>query len=326
MYANIRITLKKVRDSLKEKVVVIVGPTAVGKTDLSIKIAKRFQGEIISGDSMQVYQGMDIGTAKVTEQERQGIPHHMIDILSPEQDFSVANFQTLVQHEIQAIAARKHLPIIAGGTGLYIQAVLYDYQFSDQQRSSAYEQAIEREIQQKGLDHVYHRLKRVDPLQAEKIHPNNKRRVIRALEVYDRTGRTMTDYQAKQTHESAYDFYIIGLNMDRELLYQRIDQRVDQMIEQGLLHEVTNLYQQGYADTQAMRGIGYKEFLPYLRREHSLEEAIATLKQNSRRFAKRQYTWFNNKMPVHWYTITPETSDIAFQKILTDIEGFYSFA
>ncbi|GAB2548374.1 tRNA (adenosine(37)-N6)-dimethylallyltransferase MiaA [Gracilibacillus alcaliphilus] len=310
---------------MKEKLLVIVGPTAVGKTALSIEIAKKFHGEIISGDSMQVYQGMNIGTAKITEQEKEGIPHHMLDILDPAQPFSVADFQTLVQQYIQEIAIRGRQPIIAGGTGLYIQSVLYDYQFADSRRSAAYQQKIEQELEQNGLEYVYNRLKRVDPVQAEKIHPNNIRRLVRALEVYDRTGLTMTEYQARQSAEARYDFHIIGLQMERELLYQRINQRVDLMIENGLIEEVAQLLQKGYEGTQAMRGIGYKEIIPYVKGEQSLEEAVDTLKRNSRRFAKRQYTWFNNKMPVHWYEITPETSTVVFQNILTDLEGFYSF-
>ncbi len=308
---------------MKEKLVVIVGPTAVGKTALSIEIAKKFNGEVISGDSMQIYRGLDIGTAKVTEAEKEGIPHYMIDILDPTESFSVADFQQRVQDNIDTIQHKNKLPIIAGGTGLYIQSVLYDYQFAVSERSGEYHKQIESEIEREGIDSVYQRLNRVDPLQAEKIHPNNHRRLIRALEVYDRTGMTMTEYQQKQQEESRFDFRIVGLQMDRELLYERINKRVDQMVEAGLIVEVKRLYQNGLENTQAMRGIGYKEILPYLKGEQSLEEAIDTLKRNSRRFAKRQYTWFKNKMPVDWYSITLETKNQVFQNILTDLEGFY---
>ncbi|QGH34616.1 tRNA (adenosine(37)-N6)-dimethylallyltransferase MiaA [Gracilibacillus salitolerans] len=308
---------------MKEKLVVIVGPTAVGKTALSIEIAKKFNGEVISGDSMQIYRGLDIGTAKVTEAEKEGILHYMIDILDPTESFSVADFQQRVQDNIDTIQHKNKLPIIAGGTGLYIQSVLYDYQFAVSERSGEYHKQIESEIEREGIDSVYQRLNRVDPLQAEKIHPNNHRRLIRALEVYDRTGMTMTEYQQKQQEESRFDFRIVGLQMDRELLYERINKRVDQMVEAGLIVEVKRLYQNGLENTQAMRGIGYKEILPYLKGEQSLEEAIDTLKRNSRRFAKRQYTWFKNKMPVDWYSITLETKNQVFQNILTDLEGFY---
>ncbi|SHN17181.1 tRNA (adenosine(37)-N6)-dimethylallyltransferase MiaA [Gracilibacillus kekensis] len=308
---------------MKEKLVVIVGPTAVGKTALSIKVAQAFDGEVISGDSMQVYQGLDIGTAKVTDEEKTGIPHYMIDILDPAQSFSVADFQKRVNQNIKTIAAKDKNPIIAGGTGLYIQSVLYNYQFSDSKRSNQYQQNIEEEIEQNGIEQVYHRLKSVDPQQAGKIHPNNHRRVIRALEVYDRTGITMTDYQKTQQMESNYDFRIIGLEMDRKLLYDRINERVDKMIENGLIDEVNHFYQRGLENAQAMRGIGYKEIIPYLKGEQSLEVVVDLLKRNSRRFAKRQYTWFKNKMPVEWYPITVETKDQVFQTILSDLEGFY---
>ncbi|MGN8646913.1 tRNA (adenosine(37)-N6)-dimethylallyltransferase MiaA [Gracilibacillus sp. HCP3S3_G5_1] len=308
---------------MNEKLVVIVGPTAVGKTALSIEVAKRLNGEVISGDSMQIYRGLDIGTAKVTEAEKSGVPHYMIDILDPTETFSVADFQKQVQENIKIIQQKNKLPIIAGGTGLYIQSVLYDYQFASNERSSKYHEQIEAQIDREGIESVYQRLREVDPLQAEKIHPNNRRRLIRALEVYDRTGMTMTEYQQKQQAESRYDFRIIGLEMERSLLYERINKRVDQMIELGLIEEVRRLYHAGLENTQAMRGIGYKEILSYLKGEVSLEEATETLKRNSRRFAKRQYTWFKNKMPVNWYPVTVETKNQVFQNILADLEGFY---
>ncbi|PWU68797.1 tRNA (adenosine(37)-N6)-dimethylallyltransferase MiaA [Gracilibacillus dipsosauri] len=306
---------------MKQKIIVVVGPTAVGKTALSIKVAKEFNGEIISGDSMQVYREMDIGTAKVTEQEMAGIPHHLIDILDPADSFSVADFQKRVRESIREIAARNKTVIIAGGTGLYIQSVLYDYQFAEEERNAIYQQRIESEIETKGIEAVYERLKQIDPEQAEKIHPNNKRRLIRALEVYDRTGKTMTEYQQDQ-NEMLYDAYIVGLDMDRAVLYDRINARVDQMVEDGLLEEVKKLLDNGYEHTQSMRGIGYKELIPYYKGEISLEGALDLLKRNSRRFAKRQYTWFKNKMPVQWYSILPETKEKVFRIILSDLEGF----
>ncbi|WP_369403418.1 tRNA (adenosine(37)-N6)-dimethylallyltransferase MiaA [Gracilibacillus boraciitolerans] len=194
---------------------------------------------------------------------------------------------------------------------------------ADNKRDTYYQKKIEEEIERVGIGQVYNRLKRVDPIQADKVHPNNLRRVIRALEIYDRTGKTMTDYQRTQQSDSKYDFRIIGLEMNRKLLYERINKRVDQMIENGLIEEVNHYYQKGLADSQALRGIGYKEIIPYLQGEQSLEMTVELLKRNSRRFAKRQYTWFKNKMPVEWYPITEDNQEQVFQNILLDLEGFY---
>ncbi len=306
---------------MKQIVIAIVGPTAVGKTNLSIEIAKKFDGEIISGDSMQIYKGMDIGTAKVTEEEQQGIKHHMLDIKSPNEDFSVADFQNEVKRHIEEIKERGKLPIIVGGTGLYIKAALYDYQFTDEKRDDTFHERIEEEIEVQGMTSVYQRLQAIDPAQAEKIHPNNVRRVIRALEVFDRTGITMTEHHANQSESSPYNPILIGLEMDREILYNRINQRVDLMIEKGLLDEVEYFYTKGLEKVQAMQAIGYKEFIPYFKREQSLEEVIMLLKQNSRRYAKRQYTWFKNKMDVHWYQITPDEQLKIVERILDDLAG-----
>ncbi|GAA0298185.1 tRNA dimethylallyltransferase [Gracilibacillus halotolerans] len=307
---------------MKEKLVVIVGPTAVGKTALSIEIAEKYNGEVISGDSMQIYRGMDIGTAKITEEEKKGIPHHLIDILSPNEDYSVAQFQKDVQAAIRSISSRGKLPILVGGTGLYIQSVLYDYQFSKQQRDEAIQEKIEQELEKYGVNHVYKRLKEVDPEQAQKIHPNNTRRLIRALEVYEQTGLTLSEYQKKQSNEMQFDAFLIGLEMDRVLLYDRINQRIDLMMEQGLLDEVEGLLNNTNENAQAMKAIGYKEFIPYFRGEQSLEETVELLKRNSRRYAKRQFTWFKNKLPVHWYSMLPTEKDNVFQNILHDLAGF----
>ncbi|WP_281366355.1 tRNA (adenosine(37)-N6)-dimethylallyltransferase MiaA [Paraliobacillus salinarum] len=306
---------------MKQKVVAVVGPTGVGKTSLSIEIAKKFNGEIISGDSMQIYQGMDIGTAKITEEEQQGINHYMLDIISPEQTFSVADFQHMVRNHIDEISSRDKLPIIAGGTGLYIQASLFNYQFTDNKRDESFQKKLEEEAEQKGAYALHQRLKEVDPEQAEKIHPNNVRRVIRSLEVFERTGKSMAANHEKQSLTSEYEPILVGLEMDRQLLYQQINDRVDQMMENGLLEEVTGLYKQGLSNNQAMQAIGYKEFIPYLKGEETLERAIELLKRNSRRYAKRQYTWFKNKMDVHWYTITPNDKNINFSTILKDLAG-----
>ncbi|GGB30952.1 tRNA (adenosine(37)-N6)-dimethylallyltransferase MiaA [Virgibacillus dakarensis] len=305
---------------MKQNVIAVVGPTAVGKTQLSIEIAKTFHGEVISGDSMQVYQGLDIGTAKATKAEMQGIPHYMIDIKKPDEAFSVADFQAYVQAYIDEISGRGHLPILAGGSGLYIQAALYDYHFSEQRRDSKLTEQLEKSIQRNGPEQLYDYLTEIDPEQAAKIHPNNHRRLIRAIEIYETTGKTMSENN-QQKGDSPYNPIFIGLEMDRKLLYERINQRVDRMMAAGLLDEVQHLYLQGLESKQSMSGIGYKEFIPYLKGEQSLETAIDVLKRNSRRFAKRQYTWFKNKMDVNWYTITPDSINRTFPIILADLAG-----
>lgn len=306
---------------MKKTVVVIVGSTAVGKTELSIEIARKFNGEIISGDSMQVYRGMDIGTAKITTEETKGIPHYMIDIREPDEEFSVADFKTYVQKYIDEITNRQKLPIIVGGSGLYIQGALYNFNFSERKRNQAITEKLEKELEDKGNDFLYNRLKKIDPKQAEKIHPNNFRRVIRALEVYEVTGKTMSTYHQEQNNEPLYDIIYIGLEMERKLLYNRINKRIDMMVENGLEAEVYDLYKRGFKDYQSMKAIGYKEFIPYFEKEQSLERSIELLKRNSRRYAKRQNTWFKNKMDITWYTINPERLATSFQIILEDIAG-----
>lgn len=304
-------------------VIVIVGPTAVGKTKLSIDLAKVFRSEIISGDSMQVYQSMDIGTGKVTATEKAGIPHYMIDIKRPDEPFSAAEYQVLVQTYIQEINQKNHIPILVGGSGLYIQSVLYDYDFSNRKRNIEITKMLEKRLKEEGIDVLYEELNHIDKEQAEKIHPNNYRRVIRALEVYESTGLTMSEYHKQQTTSPNYNHFIIGLEMDRKTLYNQINNRVDSMIQQGLIHEVEHLYKQGYADCQSMKAIGYKEIILYLKGEIDLDTAIETLKRNSRRYAKRQYTWFKNKMDIKWYTISPEGNN-PLPEIIQDVEQFFS--
>lgn len=306
---------------MKKTVVVIVGATAVGKTKLSIEIAKKFNGEIISGDSMQVYKGMDIGTAKITKEEAEGIPHYMIDIKDPNEEFSVADFQKYVQVYINDISNKQKLPIIVGGSGLYIQGALYNYNFSEQKRDPAITEKLEKEIEDNGIEYLYSRLKEIDPDQAKKIHPNNHRRVIRALEVYEITGKTMSAYQQTQNKDPLYNIIYIGLEMERELLYNRINTRIDMMLENGLEAEVYDLYQRGLKDCQSMKAIGYKEFIPHFEKKQTLESSIELLKRNSRRYAKRQNTWFKNKMDIKWYTINPQQTVTSFQNILEDLAG-----
>ncbi|MCR1833178.1 tRNA (adenosine(37)-N6)-dimethylallyltransferase MiaA [Oceanobacillus caeni] len=306
---------------MKNTVISIMGPTAVGKTSLSIEVAKRFNGEIISGDSMQVYKEMNIGTAKIKKTEMENIPHHMIDIREPDEEFSVADFKQHVQYYIEEISNRNKLPILVGGSGLYIQAALYNYHFSNQKRDEVLTQKLEKRIEEEGPIPVYNYLKEIDPVQAEKIHPNNYRRVIRALEIYETTGKTMTEYQKEQTLESPYHLILIGLEMDRPELYERINHRVDKMLEEGLIQEVKLLIDKGYENCQSMNAIGYKELVPYVRGEISLNEAVETLKRNSRRYAKRQYTWFKNKMNINWYDMSDLNNKEKFHIILDDIAG-----
>ncbi|SCM96513.1 tRNA dimethylallyltransferase [Bacillus mycoides] len=296
----------------REKVAVIIGPTAVGKTKLSIDLAKALNGEIISGDSMQIYRTMDIGTAKVTTDEMDGIPHYMIDIKDPEDSFSVAEFQERVRKCIREITERGKLPIIVGGTGLYIQSVLFDYQFTDEAGDATYREQMEKLALERGVEYVHKKLQEVDPESAERIHANNVRRVIRALEIFHTTGEKMSNQLEKQENELLYDVSLIGLTMDREMLYDRINLRVNLMIEQGLLEEVKGLYERGVRDCQSIQAIGYKEIYDYFENRVSLEEAVSQLKTNSRRYAKRQLTWFRNKMDVAWFDVTDgeKTSEI----------------
>ncbi|MCJ8006356.1 tRNA (adenosine(37)-N6)-dimethylallyltransferase MiaA [Lederbergia wuyishanensis] len=285
-----------------QKIIVIVGPTAVGKTKLSIETAKRFNGEIISGDSMQVYKGMDIGTAKITAEEMEGIPHHLLDIKEPHEAFSVAEFQKLVREKITEITNRHAIPIIVGGTGLYVQSVLYDYQFSDSESDHP-----PIDIYDKNPLELHKKLESIDPESAKKIHPNNVRRVIRALEIFEQTGKTMTQLQSEQKKSILYNTALIGLTMEREKLYERINKRVDIMIEEGLLNEVQHFYKNGISrESQSVKAIGYKEIYDYLDGKVSWEEAIIELKKNSRNYAKRQFTWFRNKMDVTWFDMTEE--------------------
>lgn len=297
----------------KGKLLVIIGPTAVGKTKLSIELAKRFGGEIISGDSMQVYKGMDIGTAKIKEGEKEGIPHYLIDIKEPDEPFSAAEFQELANSRIAEIQSRGKLPIIVGGTGLYIQSVIYDYQFSEAPSDLEYRATLEKRVESEGIDHVYAELKEIDPESAERIHPNNIRRVIRALEIHHCTGHTMSEQLKEQPTELKYETCIIGLTMEREQLYARINQRVDLMVEEGLVAEVQGFFQQGLNDCQSVQAIGYKELYDFFNGRVSKLDAIDNLKQNSRRYAKRQLTWFRNKMNVSWFDVT--NVDEFFEKI-----------
>lgn len=310
------------RLSNKEKLAVLIGPTAVGKTKLSIELAKRLNGKIISGDSMQIYRGMDIGTAKIKKEEMEGIPHYLIDIKDPDESFSVAEFQELVREKISEISSRGSLPMIVGGTGLYIQSVIYDYQFSDAPSDDEFRKKLEQKAAIKGNDALFQELKKIDPVSAEKIHPNNIRRVIRALEIYYCTGKTMSEYQRKQDPKILYQTAIVGLTMERDQLYDRINKRVDMMIAEGLVEEAERFFRAGLRNCQSIQAIGYKELYDYFDGRISLEEAVENLKQNSRRYAKRQLTWFRNKMNVEWFDMTGVDDSTKLAKKIDEISDY----
>lgn len=284
----------------KYDVVAIIGPTASGKTALSIRLAKYIDGEIINGDSMQVYKQLDIGTAKITPEEMEGIPHHLIDIKEPTEGFSVAEYQKVVRAKIEEIQSRGKTPIIVGGTGLYVQSVLYDFQFSEQEVDETARNAYYEELEKVGPEEMHRRLASIDPKSAEAIHPNNTRRVIRALEMAELAQSNRSDEQHQRGETPLYNHLIIGIDMDREKLYERINLRVDIMMEKGLEEEARALYDAGIRDTQAVKAIGYKELFAYFDDLLSKEEAIEQIKQNSRRYAKRQLTYFRNKMDIVW--------------------------
>lgn len=298
------------------KVIAIVGPTAVGKTSLSIDLAKRFNGEIISGDSMQVYRGLDIGTAKVTEEEMAGIPHHLINVRDIDESYSAADFQATARQAIQDISRRGKLPIIVGGTGLYIQSLLWDYKLGSEgePEDDSLRKEFEAYAEEKGNQALWKKLQANDPLAAEKIHYNNRKKMIRALEVFQLTGHSILE--PKEQPKKLYDSFLIGLNTDRAVLYDRINQRVDVMVEQGLLNEAKRLAET--PDVQAAQGIGYKELFPYFSGEISLDTALEEVKLHSRRYAKRQLTWFRNRMSVHWYDLVQQPEIIS--EIEADIE------
>ena len=274
---------------------------------------------------MQIYRGMDIGTAKISPEEMDGIPHHLIDIKEPHEPFSTYEFQQLVRRKITEITKRNALPMIVGGTGFYIQSVIYDYQFSDESRNETIRQSLAETAKRKGSYFLYEQLKTIDPESAKIIHPNNERRVIRALEIYYTTGKTMAELKKTQKKELLYNVLIIGLTMDRDVLYERINKRVDLMIEAGLVEEARKFYEQGLINVQSTQAIGYKELFQYFDGRLSLEESIEQIKQNTRRFAKRQLTWFRNKMDVDWYDMTdPANYEENLQKFPMPLQESFS--
>ena len=301
---------------MKQPLIILTGPTASGKTALSVELAKRIGGEIISADSMQVYRYMDVGSAKVTVEEMDGVPHHLIDVLDPQDSFNVVTFQEMAKEAMKKIYANGHIPIVAGGTGFYIQALLYDIDFTDNDGDMEYRHHLEELAKEQGAEVLHSMLKEVDPPSAEAIHANNVKRVIRALEFYKKTGQRISDHNEEERQkESPYNFAYYVLNMDRSTLYDRIDLRVDKMIEAGLEEEVKQLKAMGCTrDMVSMQGLGYKEILDYLNGELSLEEAVYILKRDTRHFAKRQLTWFKREKDVTW--VTQENFGFDREKIL----------
>lgn len=301
-------------EAKKPKILVVVGPTASGKTALGVALAKRLGGEIISADSMQIYKHMNIGTAKVSLDEMQGVPHHLIDCVSPDEEFSVAKYKAAALEAIEAILSRGKLPIIIGGTGLYINSLSlpWDFQKNDSDEKIRWRLTAEAEVL--GNKALYERLKSVDPVTAEIVHPNNLNRLIRALEIYELTGKSKSDFDEEtKKHSVPYDYIILGLDWDRETLYERINRRVDRMIEEGLIEETKMLIERGYDwNLTAMKAIGYKELKAYLEGESSLAEAVTILKRDSRHYAKRQMTWFRKDKRIQWLKMD-ETRDLETQ-------------
>ncbi len=290
------------KEQKKQPLLILTGPTAVGKTDLSIALAKKINGAVISADSMQVYCGMDIGSAKVTPEEMQGVKHYLIDVLDPEDEFHVVRFQEMAKVALKEIYANGQIPIIAGGTGFYIQALLYDIDFTEQEEDTALREHYAALAQEHGNEYLHEMLRRVDPASAEIIHANNVKRTIRALEYFEKTGEPISMHnEQERAKESPYDFRYFVLTDERAHLYERIDRRVDLMLEHGLVDEVKRLQDQGcHKGMVSMQGLGYKEILSWLEGEISYEEAVYLLKRDTRHFAKRQLTWFRRERDVIW--------------------------
>ncbi len=302
-----------------ETLIAIVGPTAVGKTALSIKLALELGGEIVSGDSMQVYKRMNIGTAKASKEELAQAPHHLIDILEPTEPWTVSMFQERALHAISEIRGRGNVPILVGGTGLYVQAITHEFSFAEAKADEDYRKQMEHYLHEHGSLALHHQLDEVDPVAAHTIHPNNTRRVIRALEVIHTTG-TLFSEQPNERAKPRFDTAMIGLTMERNQLYERINKRVDLMLNDGLLDEVTRLFNDG-VEGQAIQGIGYKEIYAFLRGECSFDSAVDQLKQNSRRYAKRQLTWFRNRSEANWFDVGNNREDKIFQDVQSFLAG-----
>ena len=287
----------------RKPLIILAGPTAVGKTSLSIRLAKETGGEIISADSMQVYRHMDIGSAKITKEEMGGVPHYLVDVLEPEEEFNVVRFQQMAKEAAERIWKKGKIPLVVGGTGFYIQALLYDIDFTENDGDESYRRQLEQKASdEEGASELYEMLKTVDPKAAQEIHPRNIKRVIRALEFYHQTGKKISEHNETQRQkESPYHYAYFVLTDERSRLYERIDQRVDLMMEEGLLDEVCYLKERGVRkDSTAMQGLGYKELYEYLEGRYPLDEAVRIIKRDTRHFAKRQLTWFKRERDVIW--------------------------
>ncbi len=290
---------------MKNKLIVLVGPTASGKTDMGVRLAKKINGEIISADSMQIYRYMKIGTAKPSLEEMGGVPHYMIDNIEPDEEFSVAGFRELSEKYIEDILLRNKRPMVVGGTGLYVNSLTKPWNFSKTEPNEGLRKELETLAEEKGAYFLHDCLKEVDPISAESIHPNNVKRVIRALEVYKTSGKTKSQLdQESMENELKYEPILLGLSMERSTLYARIELRIDKMIEAGLIEEVKSLLDMGYSeDLVSMQGLGYKEIVKYLKGQYTLEEATEILKRDTRHFAKRQLTWFRRDERIKWFKI-----------------------
>ncbi|MEA4922674.1 MAG: tRNA (adenosine(37)-N6)-dimethylallyltransferase MiaA [Eubacteriaceae bacterium] len=307
---------------MKKKILVIAGPTAVGKTEYSIDIAKALDGEIVSCDSMQLYKYMDIGSAKPTPEERKEVRHWLVDEIDPAEDFSVVKYRKMAKDAIEDILSRRKLPIVSGGTGLYLNSLIYDMDFGPVKTDMNYRKKLEAIAKNNGPGVLHNKLKKLDPKGAERIHPNNVRKVIRALEAIEQGGDAIEDFGDIKNRTSDYDTLLIGLMRDREELYQRINMRVMMLIDKGLIGEVEKLMEMGFtSDDIAMKGIGYKEIIAYLNGSYDLSTAIETVQKNTRHYAKRQMTWFNRYEDMEWFDLTSYmTHDDAVKDILKWVE------
>jgi len=307
------------------KLAALVGPTAVGKTELAIPLAQRLNGEILSCDSMQVYRGMDIGTAKASPEEQALVPHHLIDIVDVDHNFTVAEYQQRARQLIEDINQRGKIPLLVGGTGLYYQAVVDNYSFYPMATRQDIRKQLQAEVAEKGLPELYTRLQEIDPDYATKISPQDEKRIIRALEVFALTGIPFSKQQTRQ--RNTYTLAAVGLYLNRETLYQRINERVDKMLARGLIDEVRKFRGQGYGlDNNAMQALGYKQVIYYLEGLMSYEEMVEAIKKGTRRFAKRQYTWFKRDERIKWFDVSQDSQEALVEKIYIYMAGLFSRA
>ncbi len=312
---------------MKKPLVIIVGPTAVGKTDISIEIAKKLNGEIVSADSMQIYKYLNIGSAKPTHEEMQEIKHYLIDEIDPRDEFSVSEYKALAKKYIKEITSKNKLPIAAGGTGLYVNSLIYEMDFSNASSNKEIRDKLTKEYQEYGSEYLHNKLKEVDIKASQRIHPNNLQKVIRALEIFYTTGDSIKDFSSELVESQDYNYILIGLNRDREELYERVNKRVGIMIDDGLIEEVKSLVNMGLkAEDISMKGIGYKEIIGYLHGDYDLDRAVYLIKRNTRRYAKRQLTWFKRYKKMKWFNLD-ESADKEknISNIIEFIEGKIEF-